>query len=48
LIPFLLARSGQALDEFCLWVAQGRTDLATLKRWLGRASNATSISDVLP
>jgi hypothetical protein len=23
------------------------TDLATLERWLGRASNATSISDVL-
>jgi hypothetical protein len=138
LIPFLLARSGQKLDEFCLWVAprrplewvlsmldylpmsmptheellwrfgkaedpviearrqrlldflletspqkkqqlqqEGRltearaalrlvlanrqltlnqdddalidacTDLATLKHWLGRASNATSISDVL-
>jgi hypothetical protein len=24
LIPFLLARSGQALDEFCLWVAPHR------------------------
>ena len=24
LIPFLLARSGQALAEFCLWVAPGR------------------------
>ena len=24
LVPFLLARSGQALDEFCRWVAPGR------------------------
>jgi hypothetical protein len=25
LVPFLLARSGQALDEFCLWVAPHRS-----------------------
>jgi hypothetical protein len=35
-----LSQDDDALIDAC-------TDLATLKRWLGRASNATSISDVL-